>query len=101
MKLTPLLTKIAASLFIAAKAVKGQQCEGMPELIANLDDKYFSEIKLKWCGLNAADSTGVRAEFFRVMVEAILVADPSAHFSVHVLQTLLREWKSKKKKRPL
>jgi len=81
MKLTPLLTKIAASLFIAAKAVKGQQyCDGIPEPIASLDDPPFAEIKKTWCALNAADPTGVQPTFFTLLVGAILVADPSGAF---------------------
>jgi len=80
MKLTPLLTKIAASLFIAAKAVKGQQCDGMPASIANLSDAYFKAIKKTWCDLIVSDPTGAEAALFTLMVGATLDADPSGAF---------------------
>jgi len=80
MKLTPLLTKIAASLFIAAKAVKGQQCDGMPDSIAYLPDQ-LSVIKQTWCDLKVNDPSGGEAALLTSMVGAALVADPSYMFS--------------------
>lgn len=79
MKLTPLLTKIAASLFIAAKAVKGQQCDGMPDSIANLP-AFLSTIKQTWCELKLNDPSGGEAALLTSMVGAALVADPSYAF---------------------
>ena len=79
MKLTPLLTKIAASLFIAAKAVKGQQCDGMPDSIANLPE-FLSMIKQTWCDLKVNDPSGGEAALLTSMVGAAVVADPSYAF---------------------
>ena len=89
MKLTPLLTKIAASLFIAAKAVNGQLCDGMPDLIANLPDAYFSVIKQTWCDLSANDATGGEAGLFTLLVGAGLDADPSGAFFSTCLEDLI------------
>jgi len=89
MKLTPFLTKIAASLFIAAKAVKGQQCDGMPDSIASLPDAYFSAIKQTWCDLLVSDPTGGEATLFTLMVGAALVADPSGAFFSTCLQDVI------------
>mmetsp|Transcript_1147 Transcript_1147/g.1696 ORF Transcript_1147/g.1696 Transcript_1147/m.1696 type:complete len:392 (+) Transcript_1147:290-1465(+) len=88
MKLTLLLTKIAASLFIAAKAVKGQQCDGMPDSIANLPS-YFSEIKQTWCNLVVSDPTGAEATLFAIMVAAAIDADPSGAFFSTCLQDVI------------
>lgn len=73
MKLTPLLTKIAASLAIAAKAVNGQ-CENMPDSITNLPP-ILSAIKELYCSL-----PGGEAYVLQILVEAAVIADPSYAF---------------------
>lgn len=73
MKFTPLLTKIAASLAIAAKAVNGQ-CENMPDSIANLPPLLVG-IKQLYCSLS-----GNEAYLLQMLVEAAVKADPTYAF---------------------